>query len=200
MPGLTGLDVVKRLAGLPRRPQVVFVTAYEEYAVAAFEQCALDYLLKPATAARIGQAVDKLKAALARDTDGLPLARLEQLLARLQPAPAAAPAGYLQWIRAAQSGETRLVDIAEVLYFQSNDKYTSVVTREGESLIRTPLAELRDQLDPAQFWQIHRGTVVAVRAIAGTRHDLRGRLVVRLKERPEQLVVSRNFAAQFKQM
>jgi DNA-binding LytR/AlgR family response regulator len=110
------------------------------------------------------------------------------------------PAAPLQWIRAAQGQETRLIAVDEVMYFQSNDKYTSVFIQDGEHLIRTPLRQLREQLDPQQFWQIHRGVIVAARHVAGTRTDFRGRMLVKLKGRPEELVVSRNFADVFKQM
>ncbi|QJE03338.1 response regulator [Massilia forsythiae] len=113
--------------------------------------------------------------------------------------PASAPEP-LHWIRAAQGNETRLIAVDEVIYFQSNDKYTSVFTVDGEHLIRTPLRQLRDQLDARQFWQIHRGAIVAARHVAGTRTDFRGRLLVRLKGRPEELVVSRNYADLFRQM
>lgn len=119
------------------------------------------------------------------------------------PAPNAPPASApepLHWIRAAQGNETRLIAVDEVIYFQSNDKYTSVFTVDGEHLIRTPLRQLRDQLDARQFWQIHRGAIVAARHVAGTRTDFRGRLLVRLKGRPEELVVSRNYADLFRQM
>jgi hypothetical protein len=110
------------------------------------------------------------------------------------------PAAPLQWIRAAQGQETRLIAIDEVIYFQSNDKYTSVVLADGEHLIRTPMRQLREQLGPQQFWQIHRSVIVAARHVAGTRTDFRGRLLVRLKGRNEQLVVSRNYADLFRQM
>jgi len=122
-----------------------------------------------------------------------------------EPAPAASatpgtPAPPLQWIRAAQGQETRLIAIDEVIYFQSNDKYTSVFVADGEHLIRTPMRQLREQLDPQQFWQIHRSVIVAARHVAGTRTDFRGRLLVKLKGRDEQLVVSRNYADLFRQM
>jgi DNA-binding LytR/AlgR family response regulator len=115
-------------------------------------------------------------------------------------APAPAAAAPLQWIRAAQGQETRLIAIDEVIYFQSNDKYTSVFVADGEHLIRTPMRQLREQLDAQQFWQIHRSVIVAARHVAGTRMDFRGRLLVRLKGRDEQLVVSRNYADLFRQM
>jgi DNA-binding LytR/AlgR family response regulator len=215
MPGLTGLDVAARLVAGPRPPHIVFVTAYDEYAVQAFEHSAVDYLLKPANLERLNKTVAKLKAALrSRDAAAASAAPapaatpdlqalLLQLSTHLGTAPAAAPAAAsapLQWIRAAHGDETRLIPIEEVIYFQSNDKYTSVFLASGESLIRTPLSKLREQLDETQFWQIHRSVIVAARHVAGTRQDFRGRLMVQLKGRPEQLVVSRNYVDLFRQM
>lgn len=205
MPGLTGLDVAARLIESPAPPQIVFVTAYDQYAVQAFEHSALDYLLKPASLERLSKTVGKLKAALATPVAAAPpMDALRVLLAQLggpaalsTPAPAPAP---LQWIRASQGEQTRLIAVDEVLYFQSNDKYTSVVLADGECLIRTPISKLREQLDAQQFWQIHRSVIVAARHVAGTRHDFRGRLMVQLKDRTEQLVVSRNYADLFRQM
>lgn len=205
MPGLTGLDVAARLIDSPAPPQIVFVTAYDQYAVQAFEHSALDYLLKPASLERLSKTVGKLKAALATPVAAAPpMDALRVLLAQLggpaalsTPAPAPAP---LQWIRASQGEQTRLIAVDEVLYFQSNDKYTSVVLADGECLIRTPISKLREQLDAQQFWQIHRSVIVAARHVAGTRHDFRGRLMVQLKDRTEQLVVSRNYADLFRQM
>ncbi|WP_229509094.1 LytTR family DNA-binding domain-containing protein [Massilia sp. CCM 8734] len=203
MPGLNGLDLAQRLASDGKAPHIVFVTAHHEYAVDAFEHAALDYLLKPTTVERLDKTVAKLKLALrapalAVAPDAL-RALLQQLAAPMPPTPALAPAP-LQWIRAAHGDETRLIAIDEVIYFQSNDKYTSVFLQEGECLIRTPLSKLREQLDEARFWQIHRSVIVAAKSVAGTHTDFRGRLVVKLKERREQLTVSRNYAEQFKQM
>jgi DNA-binding LytR/AlgR family response regulator len=217
MPGLTGLDVAARLVGGDNPPQIVFVTAHDQYAVDAFEHSAVDYLLKPASQERLARTVDKLKKALAaRAVPGAPAAPaisapvLQALLQQLgvapqapaaaAAAPAPAPAAPLRWIRAAHGEEVRLIPIEEVIYFESNDKYTSVFLADGESLIRTPLSKLREQLDPDQFWQIHRSVIVAARHIAGTRHDFRGRLMVRLKGRKDELVVSRNYVDLFKQM
>ena len=139
-------------------------------------------------AARAAPAVDALRALLAQ-------------LGAATAAPAQSlPAAPLQWIRASQGEQTRLIAVDEVLYFQSNDKYTSVMLADGECLIRTPISKLREQLDAQQFWQIHRSVIVAVRHVAGTRHDFRGRLMVQLKDRAEQLVVSRAYADLFKQM
>jgi DNA-binding LytR/AlgR family response regulator len=222
MPGMTGLDVAARLASGERPPRIVFVTAYDQYAVDAFEHSAVDYLLKPASQERLHKTVAKLKAALrvrqemgpasaaapvSGDASAVALqALLQQLTGQLgaqgaaAAAPALPPAANLQWIRAAHGDETRLIPIEDVIYFQSNDKYTSVFVAGGESLIRTPLSKLREQLDEQQFWQIHRSVIVAARHVAGTRQDFRGRLMVQLKGRPEQLVVSRNYVNLFRQM
>jgi len=212
MPGLNGLQLAQRLAddaaGANRAPRVVFTTAHEHYALQAFEHAAFDYLLKPVRRERLARTVARLKEALATPAPAPAAASATEALAGLLrqlgvQAPAAAPAPVsapLQWIRAAQGQETRLIAVDEVIYFQSNDKYTSVFVQDGEHLIRTPLRQLREQLDPQQFWQIHRGVIVAARHVAGTRTDFRGRMLVKLKGRPEELVVSRNFADVFRQM
>ena len=208
MPGLTGLELAARLCAGGRPPRVVFTTAHEEYALKAFEHAAFDYLLKPIGLDRLQRTVERLREALRASTPAPNLApdALQALLRQLgaaQGATAAAPApapAPLQWIRAAQGQDTRLIAIDEVIYFQSNDKYTSIFLPDGESLIRTPLSKLKEQLDPQQFWQIHRGVIVAARHVAGTRTDFRGRLHVRLKGREEQLVVSRNYVDLFRQM
>ncbi len=206
MPGLNGLDLAARLVDDRKHaPRVVFTTAHEAYALQAFEHAAFDYLLKPIRLERLQRTVERLKEALAAPAPAAPSAdMLAGLLRQLGMAPATpaapAPAAPLQWIRAAQGQETRLIAIDEVIYFQSNDKYTSVFVADGEHLIRTPMRQLRDQLDPQQFWQIHRGVIVAARHVAGTRTDFRGRLLVKLKGRDEQLVVSRNYADLFRQM
>jgi DNA-binding LytR/AlgR family response regulator len=203
MPGLNGLDLAARLVDDKRAPRVVFTTAHETYALQAFEHAAFDYLLKPIRLDRLQRTVDRLKDALAAPKTAPSADMLAGLLRQLGMAPAApapAPAAPLQWIRAAQGQETRLIAIDEVIYFQSNDKYTSVFVADGVHLIRTPMRQLREQLDPQHFWQIHRGVIVAARHVAGTRTDFRGRLLVKLKGRDEQLVVSRNYADLFRQM
>jgi DNA-binding LytR/AlgR family response regulator len=217
MPGLNGLELARRLAAGAgpgnTAPQVVFTTAHEQYALQAFDSEAFDYLLKPIRLERLQRTVARLKEKMGErapaaapatnpDTAAQLAAMLRQLgvpvpNAPVSAVPAAAP---LQWIRAAQGQETRLIAVDEVIYFQSNDKYTSVYIADGEHLIRTPLRQLREQLDERQFWQIHRGVIVAARHVAGTRTDFRGRLLVRLKGRSEELVVSRNFADLFRQM
>ena len=211
MPGLNGLQLASRLTAGGSAPQVVFTTAHEQYALQAFDSEAFDYLLKPIRLERLQRTVARLKETLAApaastpaasaDTAAQLAAMLRQLGVPVPNAPAASPAAApLQWIRAAQGQETRLIAVDEVIYFQSNDKYTSVFTPDAEHLIRTPLRQLREQLDEQKFWQIHRGVIVAAHHVAGTRTDFRGRLLVKLKGRPEELVVSRNFADLFRQM
>ncbi|MEH6436167.1 LytR/AlgR family response regulator transcription factor [Massilia sp. DD77] len=196
MPGLTGIELAARLCEGAKPPRVVFTTAYDHYTLQAFEHAAFDYLLKPIGLERLARTVERLKQTL--PAPALAADALQALLRQLGvAAPAPAP---LQWIRAAQGQETRLIAIDEVIYFQSNDKYTSVFLADGESLIRTPLSKLREQLDAQQFWQIHRGVIVAAKHVAGTRTDFRGRMLVRLKGRKEELVVSRNYVELFRQM
>lgn len=202
MPGLTGLEVARRAQGAAH---FVFVTAYDQYAVEAFEAEAADYLLKPVTETRLAQCVTKLKRQLAGsprqagEAQAL-LARLAQLLPELSGAGAAAGTAHLRWVRAAVGQQVHLVPIDEVVYFQSTDKYTSVFTADNELLIRTPLKELLDQLDPERFWQVHRGTIVNASQVIGTGRDFRGRVVLKLKHRTETLVVSRAYLHLFRQM
>jgi DNA-binding LytR/AlgR family response regulator len=203
MPGLNGLQLAEQLATDAHAPRIVFTTAHEHYALQAFEHAAVDYLLKPIRRERLARTVARLQESLAAPALSVPADALAGLLRQLGVAPASAPASApapLHWIRAAQGQETRLIAVDEVIYFQSNDKYTSVFIADGEHLIRTPLRQLREQLDANRFWQIHRGAIVAARHVAGTRTDFRGRLLVKLKGRPEELVVSRNYADVFKQM
>jgi len=190
MPVMTGLDVARAIGD---RAHIVFVTAYDEYAVAAFEEGAVDYLLKPVSPERIDKVVARLKARL-----GAPPSDLATLIARL--AAREPGGGRLKWIRASLGNAMRMVPIDDVLYFQSEDKYTKVVTAEAEALIRKPIKELYDELDPEAFWQIHRGTIIALRAIAKVERDWRDQPVITLKGRPEQLIVSRTFAHRFKAM
>ena len=201
MPGLTGLDVA-RYAGSD--VHVVFVTAYDQYALEAFDRAAFDYLLKPVTDARLAQTVARLKERVATRApaaalDGL-LAALAEHLPNLAPAAGSNGAERLVWIRAAVGGNVRLIAVEDVCYFQANDKYTSVFTAEGEALIRTPLKEIADQLDAQRFWQVHRGTIVNVGHVEATTRDLAGRVALTLRKRPEKVAVSRAYAHRFKQM
>jgi DNA-binding LytR/AlgR family response regulator len=200
MPGLTGLEVAAGIEGLTR---VVFVTAYDEYALTAFEAEALDYVLKPVTSERLARTVERLQRALAPRDDTLDEAiddaRLARALRALQaaPAPAAAP---LRWIRASQGELTHQVPVADVMFFHADDKYTCVRTAQAEYLIRTPVAELAAQLDGQQFWQIHRSTIVNLGHLAGTRRDDASRLFVRVAGWKDELPVSRAYVHLFKPM
>ncbi len=189
MPVKTGLEVARELNG---RCHVVFVTAYDEYAVAAFEEGAVDYLLKPPTPERIDKVVARLKSRLS----SAPL-DLAALLARLAGREGGGP---LRWVRASLGASMRMIDVNEILYFQAEDKYTKVVTADGDALIRKPIKELYEELDPDAFWQIHRSTIVNLRAIARVERDWRDQPVILLRNRTEKLSVSRTFAHRFKAM
>jgi DNA-binding LytR/AlgR family response regulator len=189
MPGMTGLEVARAIGD---RAHIVFVTAYDEYAIAAFEEGAIDYLLKPVTRERLAKVVARLKARLST-----PPLDLEGLLQRLANRDATT---HLRWIRASLGNAMRMVAVEDVLFFQAEDKYTKVVTTDGEALIKKPIKELFDELDPEAFWQIHRSTIVSLRAIAKVERDWRDQPVITLKGRPEKLVVSRTFAHRFKAM
>lgn len=188
MPGLDGLQVA---AQLPADIRVVFVTAYDDYAVQAFEAAAVDYLLKPVSDERLAVTVERL-----RSPAPSPEA-LHDLLARLQPAPTEP---YLQWIRAGRGDAVTLVPVSAVVYFQADRKYTAVRTASAEHLIRTAISELAERLDPDAFWRVHRGTIVAAREVVEARRDLGGRITLRLRSRPETLRVSQSYAHQFRQM
>lgn len=205
MPGMSGLEAAAELANeWPEDkpfPALVFVTAYDQYAVQAFEAQAVDYLLKPVQAARLQKTVAKLQLAQssrAQDATHLEatLGQLRALLAGTAPTPAAS----LHTIQASLGSSIRMVPIDEVLYFEAADKYLRVLTAGHEYVIRTPLKELLPQLDAQSFWQIHRGTVVRTQAIASVLRDAAGKLHVTLHQRPEKLAVSRLYAHQFKAM
>ncbi|WP_416400318.1 LytR/AlgR family response regulator transcription factor [Alicycliphilus denitrificans] len=210
MPGQSGLDAAVELAdawdtGARPFPALVFVTAYDQYAVQAFEAQAVDYLLKPVQPGRLDRTVHKLRQALQQRASPA----LEQTLAQLRelvqapglggaaPSPAAA---RLDVIQAGSGAQIHFVPVAEVLYFEAADKYVRVLTAEREYLVRTPLKELAAQLDPAAFWQVHRGTLVRAGAIASAVRDEAGRLHLQLRGRPERLAVSRLYAYRFKGM
>lgn len=196
MPGLSGMEVAAAAAEASPGTRIVFVTAYDQYAVDAFERGAIDYLLKPVAPARLEATVQRLQA-----REGNDAAALAELLERLGPLrpPADAPPP-LTWITASAGRETRLVLVEDVAYFRADNKYTTVVTAEGEALLRTPLRELLDMLDPTMFKQIHRSTIVNLKAIAGIIRDDSGRGTVRLKSRPETLPVSQTYMPLFRHM
>ena len=191
MPGMSGLDVARQASG---KCHVAFVTAYDKYAVAAFEQGAVDYVMKPFSAARLATTVGRLKEKIAStpaNLDGL-LKALAQI--------ANGGKEHLRWITASQGNEVRIITVEEICYFQSDTKYTLVVTPDRESLIRRPIKELIAELDPQMFWQIHRGTLVNVNAIAGVQREIGGHVRVKLKQRKETLPVSEPYMHLFKSM
>jgi DNA-binding LytR/AlgR family response regulator len=196
MPGRSGLEVARAASG---RSHVVFTTAYDSHAVAAFEAGAIDYLLKPVAAERLAQAVQRLQARLAPPApvpqlDGL----LDQLARQMQGRDAAAPP--LRWLSASVGDTIKLFGIDEVLFFQSDEKYTRVVTAADEAHVRKPLKEIMAGLDPEQWWQIHRGVVVRASAIARAQRDDAGRITLQLRQHAERLVVSQAWAWRFRPM
>ena len=215
MPGLSGVEAARQIAQLPPRPghenddgdlppEIVFITAYDQYAVEAFEQGVADYVLKPAERERLQTTVDRIRQRLAARQGGAeapqgpPLQQLlHQLAARLNPG---GTPQYLQWIQASVGAAIQMIPVDEVLFFISDEKYTRVQTAQLEALIRKPIKELVDEIDPRLFWQIHRSTLVNVKAIAGVTRDFRGRQIVAVHGHPEKLEVSRSYTGLFKGM
>jgi DNA-binding LytR/AlgR family response regulator len=198
MPGLNGIEAARSIA---RRAELVFVTAYEQYAVQAFEQGAIDYLVKPFDEPRLADTVQRLKARLA-DPAAPPSAMfdaaLEGLAAELR---RRAGAGrFLQWIRASVGASVRLIPVEQVVYLRADEKYTLIVWEGGEALIRKTIRELADELDPAGFAQIHRSVIVNLRQISQVNRGPNETAEVQLKGRKELLPVSRSFAHVFRQM
>ncbi len=220
MPGTTGIEAARSIIGREDNTcQIVFITAYDQYAVEAFEQGAIDYVLKPADRERLAKTVARLKLRVgkgkespksdgARAVDGRDVAALlERLATRLDEtadpsnASARAPrAPRLQWIQASVGQSLRLIPVDDVLFFQSDEKYTRVQTAQFEALIKKPIKELIDELDPERFWQIHRATVVNAQSIATVTRDFRGRQIVTVNGHPQKLEVSRTYTYLFKQM
>jgi DNA-binding LytR/AlgR family response regulator len=212
MPGLSGVDAARRIAQLPASaddddegslPEIVFITAYDQYAIEAFEQGVADYVLKPAERERLGVTVSRIKQRLAlRGTDDEPPApHLQQLLHKLSAKlnPGGTPPA-LKWIQATVGQAIQMIPIEDVLFFISDEKYTRVQTATIEALIRKPIKELVDEIDPDLFWQIHRSTLVNTHCISGVTRDLRGRQIVSIKGSNEKLEVSRSYTHLFKGM
>lgn len=197
MPGLDGLEAAAEIADRmgEAAPAIVFVTAFDDYALKAFDLAAVDYVLKPVAAPRLAQTVSRLKAKLTKPQ------AFEALAAQLRMVLQAAPAGgTLREIRAGAGNTVKLIPLEDVCYFRASDKYTSVVTPEGESLIRTPLKDLLGQLPTGRFQQVHRGTVVNLAEVAAAVRDDVGRVSLRLRRRKETLAVSRIYSDLFKAM
>ena len=210
MPGLTGVEAARQIAQLPEDdewlvPEIVFITAYDQYAVEAFEQGVADYVLKPAERERLQLTVARIKKRLAQREGAEPVetsaAPLQQLLHKLssQLNPAGKPQ-YLQWIQATVGQAIQMIPVDDVLFFISDEKYTRVQTAKVEALIRKPIKELVDELSPEVFWQVHRSTLVNARAIDGITRDFRGRQLVGVKGLTEKLEVSRSYTHLFKGM
>jgi DNA-binding LytR/AlgR family response regulator len=199
MPGKTGIEASRDIGALSR---VVFVTAYDQYAVEAFERGAVDYVLKPPEPERLRITAGRLKERLAAPAGAAPdmaetvSAMLHQLAEKIAPP----QRKHLQWIQASIGQDLRMIPVDEILFFRSDEKYTCVQTEKFEALIRKPVRDLAEELDPSLFWQIHRATLVNVNAIEGVTRDIRGRHLVMIKGRPERLEVSRSFLHLFKQM
>ena len=193
MPGLTGIELARRIE---TKTHVVFVTAYDQYAVEAFDREVVDYILKPVTDERLAKSVERLQRKIAA-AERPPA--LDDVLAKLSRAIPGA-GSRLRWIRALKGEVVHQIAVDDVLFFQAQDKYTCVTTPAGEALIRMPLAELAEQLDPEVFWQVHRGTIVNMNEVASTRRDLGGRVFLKLKDGKTELAVSRAYAQKFKQM
>jgi DNA-binding LytR/AlgR family response regulator len=198
MPGKTGMEAA---AEIGNKSNVVFVTAYDAYAVEAFERGAVDYVLKPPEPERLKITVERLKGRLASPAASAAQgADMAAILNQLAEKIAAPKPKYLQWIQASIGSDLRMIPVEEILFFRSDEKYTCVQTDKFEALIRKPVRDLAEELDPSLFWQIHRATLVNVNAIEGVTRDIRGRHLVMIKGRPDKLEVSRSFLHLFKQM
>ena len=191
MPRMTGIEAARQIAG---RCHVAFVTSYDQYAIDAFEAGAIDYVLKPPTAARLATTVQRLKARLAE-----PPIDLRRALNQIADGTPAA-ARYLQWVNASRGSVVQLITVDEILYFRSDQKYTLVVTADYEALIKKTIRNLCEELDPTMFWQVHRSTVVNLHAVDRVVRDDRGNVKLRLKHRPEALPVSEAYVHLFRQM
>ena len=195
MPGMDGIETAQALAG---RAHVVFVTAHDQYAISAFEHGAVDYLLKPAEPERVVLTCQRLRERLKQAPDPMDevLAQLSQRLGT----GGLKPREYMRWVQASVGANIRMIPTSEILFFRAEDKYTLVKTRGFEALIRKPIKELIEELDPDEFWQIHRSTVVRVDAVEQVSRDFRGHQIVHVRGSDEKLEVSRTFNHLFKQM
>jgi DNA-binding LytR/AlgR family response regulator len=196
MPGTSGMEAARQIGA---QSTIVFVTAYDQYAVEAFERGALDYVLKPPEQERLQLTVDRLKERLGKPKQAVNDS-VTEMLSQLAEKMAAPKPSYLQWIQASIGQDLRMIPVEDILFFRSDEKYTCVQTERFEALIRKPVRDLAEELDPALFWQIHRATLVNVNAIEGVTRDIRGRHLVLIKGKPDKLEVSRSFLHLFKQM
>ncbi|MDO9192983.1 MAG: LytTR family DNA-binding domain-containing protein [Undibacterium sp.] len=201
MPGKSGIEAARQLS---QQAQIVFVTAYDEYAIEAFKHGAMDYLLKPVDAERLRTTCERLKQRLATEKPASPdtakADQIETMLRQIMQHSQGGKPDYLRWIQASVGTSLRMVSAKEILFFRSDEKYTRVQTEHAEFLIRKSLKDLEDELYPDEFWRIHRSTLVRVDAIAEVTRDFRGRQLIQLKGHPEKLEVSRNHSHLFQQM
>jgi DNA-binding LytR/AlgR family response regulator len=195
MPEMDGIQAAQAIAG---KAHVVFVTAHDQYAIRAFEQGAVDYLLKPADAERVALTCQRLRARLEQAPD--PMNELLAQLSQRLGTGGVKPREYMRWVQASVGANIRMIPTSDILFFRAEDKYTRVQTRSFEALIRKPIKELLEELDPAEFWQIHRATVVRVDAVEQVSRNFRGHQTVHVKGSEEKLEVSRSFSHLFKQM
>jgi DNA-binding LytR/AlgR family response regulator len=194
MPEMDGIQAAKALAG---QSHVVFVTAFDQYAISAFEHGAVDYLLKPADPERVALTCQRLRARLQQKPDPMN-DLLEKLSQRM--GGGVKPREYMRWVQASVGANIRMIPTSDILFFRAEDKYTRVQTAGFEALIRKPIKELIDELDPDEFWQIHRATLVRIDAVEQVSRNFRGKQVVHVKGSEEKLEVSRSFSHLFKQM
>lgn len=196
MPGLSGLDVARQVVNSDAAPRIVFVTAYDQHAIEAFDTRAVDYLLKPVKAERLAETITRLKTSI---NDGAPPSVDQKLVDALRQI-SATDRKYLRWLNCGQGSEIDVIATGEVLFFQSRDKYTAVITADKERYVRTPLRELLNELDPDEFWQVHRSSVIRVAAIERVMKDDVGRMRVKLRGTNELVPVSAAFTGRFRQM
>ena len=199
MPHIDGLEAARQLCTKERPPLIVFVTAYDAYALDAFEAAAIDYLLKPVETPRLTKCIERLTGQLSRGSGDVTAGEMATRIAALLGS-SAPRKDKLRFVRAGAGTTVKLIPVNEVLWFEAEDKYITVATRDGDSIIRMPLRELLEQLDEEIFWQIHRGTVVNSAHIAHAKRDELGHLTLTLKGRKDEIAVSRQFAHLFKQM
>ena len=195
MPEMDGIKTAQVLAG---QAHLVFVTAYDQYAIRAFEQGAIDYILKPVEPARVAITCKRLRERLEEKPD--PVDQLLDQLSQRLSSDGLKPREYMRWVQASVGANIRMIPTSEILFFRAEDKYTCVQTEGYEALIRTPIKDLIEALDPKEFWQIHRSTLVRVDAITQVSRNFRGKQVVHLKGSDEKLEVSRSFNHLFRQM
>jgi DNA-binding LytR/AlgR family response regulator len=196
MPGLSGLEVARQVVSSDAAPRIVFVTAYDQHAIEAFDTRAVDYLLKPVKVERLAETINRLKAAISADAPTTVDQKLVEALRQIS----TVERKYLRWLNCGQGSEIDVIATGEVLFFQSRDKYTAVITANKERYVRTPIRDLLNELDPDEFWQVHRSSVIRVAAIERVIKDEVGRMRVKLLGTNQLVPVSAAFTGRFRQM